>query len=89
MGARVRFRQGKPPLVTDGPFPEVKEVLGGFWMIRVRSKAEAIEWARRCPMPEDADLEIRQVQELEDFPPDVQKAASGFLELQSGGCQGS
>lgn len=78
MGARVRFRQGRPPVVTDGPFPEAREVLGGYWMIRVASRAEAIEWARRCPMCEDADIEVRQVQELEDFPPDVRRAAEGF-----------
>ena len=82
MGARVRFRKGKAPVVTDGPFPEVKEVLGGYWIIQVKSKAEAIEWARRCPMPEDADIEIRQVQEMEDFPADVQQAASGFDEMR-------
>ena len=82
MGARVRFRKGKAPVVTDGPFPEVKEVLGGYWVINVKSKAEAVEWARRCPMPEDADIEIRQVQEMEDFPADVQQAASGFDEMR-------
>src|SRR5512134_2141771 len=48
MGARVSFEGGKPT-VTDGPFPETKEVLGGYWMIRVNSKQEAIEWAKRCP----------------------------------------
>ena len=83
MGARVAFRPGKPPVVTDGPFPEVREVLGGYWMIRVKSKAEAVEWARRCPMPEEAVIEIRQVQEMEDFPPDVQQAAAGFADLQA------
>jgi len=82
MGARVSFKPGKPPVVTDGPFPEVKEVLGGYWVIRVGSKAEAVEWARKCPMMEEAVIEIRQIQEMEDFPPDVQQAASGFDELQ-------
>src|SRR5262245_12347250 len=52
MGARVKFTPGRPPVVTDGPFPEVKEVLGGYWIVNVKSKAEAVEWARRCPMPE-------------------------------------
>jgi len=73
-GARVAFSGGKPK-VTDGPFAEAKEVLGGFWMIEVKSKAEAIEWAKRAPMLVGDVIEIRQVQELADFPPDVQKAA--------------
>src|SRR5579863_8708342 len=47
-GARVSFKSGKP-IVTDGPFAEAKEVLGGYWMIRVNSRAEAIEWARQIP----------------------------------------
>ena len=76
MGARVTFSGGKPK-VTDGPFAEAKEVLGGYWMIQVKSKAEAIEWAKRAPMPDGEFIEIRQVQELSDFPPDVQKAAVG------------
>ena len=73
-GARVAFSGGKRK-VTDGPFAEAKEVLGGFWMIEVKSKAEAIEWAKRAPMLVGDVIEIRQVQELADFPPDVQKAA--------------
>jgi hypothetical protein len=75
MGARVAFAGGKPR-VTDGPFTEAKEVIGGFWIIQVKSKAEAIEWAKRCPMPDGEVIEVRQVQEFEDFPPDVQEAAS-------------
>jgi hypothetical protein len=74
MGARVSFSGGRAK-ATDGPFAEAKEVLGGYWMIQVKSKAEAIEWARRAPMPDGETIEIRQVQELSDFPPDVQKAA--------------
>jgi hypothetical protein len=73
-GARVSFPGGKPK-VTDGPFAEAKEVLGGYWMIDVKSKEEAIAWASRCPASENETIEIRQVQEMEDFPPDVQKAA--------------
>jgi len=80
-GARVTFPDGKPH-VTDGPFAEVKEVLGGYWMIQVRSREEAIEWAKRCPASPNEIIEIRQVQELADFPPDVQKAAAGFAEMQ-------
>jgi len=74
MGARVSFSGGKPK-VTDGPFSEAKEVVGGYWMIQVKSKAEAIEWASRCPASDNEVIEVRQVQELSDFPPDVQKAA--------------
>ncbi len=74
MGARVSFSAGKPK-VLDGPFAEAKEVLGGYWMIQVRSRAEAIEWAKRAPMLEGDVIEIRQVQELADFSPEVRKAA--------------
>ena len=84
MGARVTFPGGKAA-VHDGPFAEAKEVLGGYWMIDVRSKEEAIEWAKRCPATPDETIEVRQVQEIADFPPDVQKAAAGFTDLQAGG----
>ena len=73
MGARVSFPGGKPK-VTDGPFSEAKEVLGGYWMIQVKSKAEAIEWAKRIPGSPNETVEVRQVMEFDDFPPDVQKA---------------
>jgi hypothetical protein len=73
-GARVSFSAGKPK-ITDGPFAEAKEVIGGYWMIQVRSKAEAVEWASRCPAAEGDIIEIRQVFEMSDFQPDVQKAA--------------
>ena len=81
MGARVSFAGGKAK-VTDGPFAEAKEVLGGYWMIQVKSKEEAIEWASRCPGSENEVIEVRQVQEMEDFPEDVQAAASGFDEMR-------
>ena len=74
MGARVSFSGGKPS-VTDGPFTEAKEVLGGYWMIQVKSKEEAIEWASRCPASDNEVIEVRQVQEFDDFPPDVQAVA--------------
>ena len=61
MGARVSFAGGKPT-VTDGPFIETTEVVGGYWMIDVKSKAEAIAWASRCPMADNEIIEIRQVQ---------------------------
>ena len=76
-GARVTFKGGKPK-VTDGPFAEAKEVLGGYWMIQVKSREEAIEWAKRCPGSDSETIEIRQVQELSDFPADVQAAAKGL-----------
>ncbi|MBL8535033.1 MAG: YciI family protein [Betaproteobacteria bacterium] len=82
MGARVSFTGGKP-VVTDGPFPEAREVLGGYWMIRVNSREEAIEWASKCPASDNEIIEIRQVQEFEDFPEDVQQAAAGFSEMQA------
>ncbi len=81
MGARVSFPGGKAK-VTDGPFAETKEVLGGYWMIDVKSREEAIEWAKRCPGGENETIEVRQVQEMSDFPADVQKAAAGFAEMQ-------
>ena len=81
MGARVSFSGGKPK-VTDGPFAETKEVIGGYWMIQVRSKQEAIEWASRCPASDNEVIEVRQVQEFTDFPADVQEAAAGFSEMQ-------
>ena len=80
-GARVSFATGKP-VVTDGPFTESKEVLGGYWMIDVPSKDEAIAWAKRCPGSDNETIEIRQVHEMSDFPADVQQAAAGFTELQ-------
>jgi hypothetical protein len=81
MGARVSFPGGKPK-VSEGPFTEAKEVIGGYWMIQVRSKEEAIEWASRCPASENDVIEIRQVQEMSDFPADVQEAVSKIPELQ-------
>src|SRR5436309_13442927 len=80
MGARVSFKDGTP-VVTDGPFTESKEVLGGYWMIEVASREEAIAWAKKCPASANEVIEIRQVQEMADFPPDVQKAAAGFDRL--------
>ncbi|MEO8379964.1 MAG: YciI family protein [Acidobacteriota bacterium] len=81
MGARVSFAEGKPK-VTDGPFSEAKEVLGGYWIIDVKSKEEAVEWASRCPAGPNEIIEVRQVQELSEFPADVQAAAAGLEEMQ-------
>lgn len=81
MGARISFEGGKP-LVIDGPFIESKEVIGGYWMIEVNSKEEAIAWAKRCPAAGNEIIEIRQAQEMVDFPAEIQEAAAGFTELQ-------
>ena len=81
MGARVSFKDKKPKIV-DGPFAEAKEVLGGYWMIEVASRAEAIAWAKKCPGSPNELIEIRQVQEMADFSPEVQAAAAGFGDLK-------
>ena len=65
-GARVAFADGKPS-VTDGPFTEAKEVIGGYWLIQARSKEEAVEWASRCPANDGDIIEVRQVYEASDF----------------------
>ena len=77
-GARVTFDGGKPR-VTDGPFAEAKEVIGGFWMIQVKSREEAVEWARRAPMADNEIIEIRQVFEPGDFGPEVAKQETALL----------
>lgn len=77
MGARITFKEGRANVV-DGPFAEAKEVVGGYWIIDVASREEAIEWARRCPAGPDETIEVRQVMEMTDFPTDVQSAVAGF-----------
>jgi hypothetical protein len=72
-GARVDFADDKVT-VTDGPFAEAKEVVGGYWLIQARSKEEAVEWAKRCP-GENCSIEVRRVFEMEEFPEDVRAAA--------------
>ena len=67
--------------MKDGPFTEAKEVIGGYWMIQVKSREEAIEWAKRAPMSDNEIIEVRQVQEMDDFPADVRAAAAGLDEL--------
>jgi hypothetical protein len=75
-GARVAFSGGRPT-VTDGPFAETKEVVGGYWIIQARSKDEAVEWAKRVPAGDDEEffVEVRQIFEMDDFPQDVRDAA--------------
>ncbi|MGB6692122.1 MAG: YciI family protein [Terracidiphilus sp.] len=79
-GARVSYLDGKAT-VTDGPFAEAKEAIGGYWIIQVRSREEAIQWAKRAPMANSEIVEVRQIYEKGDFPADVRKAAEGFEEL--------
>jgi hypothetical protein len=69
-GARVSFA-GRNRLVTDGPFAETKELIAGFWLIQVKSKEEAIEWVKRVPFKDGEVIEIRQVFEASDFPPEL------------------
>jgi hypothetical protein len=80
-GARIVFSRGRKPMVTDGPFIETREALGGYWIIDVESKAEAVEWATRCP-GEDCTIEVRQVFEFSEFPDDVQQVAAKYPELR-------
>jgi hypothetical protein len=79
-GARISYADGRAT-VTDGPFAEAKEVIGGYWIIQVRSREEAIEWAQRAPMSSNEIIEVRQIHEMGDFPEDVQKAAEGSENL--------
>ena len=76
-GVRISYATGTPK-VTDGPFAEAKECIGGYWMIQVKSKEEAIEWAKRAPMSRGEIIELRGVHDMQDFPADVQAAAAGF-----------
>ena len=69
-GARIAFSGGKPTM-TSGPFADPRELIAGFWLIRVKSKDEAIEWASRCPFADGEVIEIRQVVEASDFPPEI------------------
>lgn len=81
-GARVSFEGGRPR-VTEGNDVKAKEVLGGYWLINVKSRAEAIEWAMKCPAGSNEIIEVRQVQEMSDFPEDVREAAAGFEEMHT------
>ena len=88
-GARVKF-SGDKRIVTDGPFPETKELVAGFWLWRVKSKEEAIEWAKRCPNPhpgQDSEIEIRQLFEADDFgdalPPEIRAQEERWRNAQA------
>lgn len=80
-GARISFSGGKAK-VTDGPFIESKEVLGGYWIIQAKNKEEAVEWARRVPAAEGDVIEVRQIFEMSDFPDDVKKAADSSVVVE-------
>jgi len=67
---RMKVSRGKH-VFTDGPFTEAKEIIAGFWIIQVKSKEEAVEWAKRCPLPENGLLELRPIFENNDFPPEL------------------
>ena len=73
-GARVEFADGTPS-VTDGPFKDVKDVIGGYWMIVTKSREEAVEWAKRCPAGDGDVIEVRQVFEMSEFPTELQESA--------------
>lgn len=79
-GARISFRGGVP-FVTDGPFAEAKEVVGGYWIIDVASRDEAIEWAKRCPGADNEVIEVRQIQEFEDYSQPVQEIVGQFPDM--------
>jgi hypothetical protein len=80
-GARVTYDTGKP-VVTDGPFAEAKEVLGGYWLIDVGSMEEAIGWAKRAPMSADETIEVRKVHDYKEWPEEARKAVEGFEALR-------
>ena len=80
MGARVSFKGGKAS-VTDGPFAETHEVLGGYWIIDVASKEDAVAWAKRAPMADNEIIEVRRIMAEADFPEDLKAAAAGFEDL--------
>jgi hypothetical protein len=74
LGTRIEIADDGKRTVTDGPFTEAKEAIGGYWIFQTKSKEEAVEWASRCP-EKGCTLEVRQIFEMEDFPADVQEAA--------------
>jgi hypothetical protein len=73
-GARISYAGGKAK-VTDGPFVEAKEVVGGYWLLQAKSKEEVVEWMKRCPAEPGDVIEVRQVFELEEFSAEAQAAA--------------
>ena len=84
MSARVTFKGGKSK-VTDGPFPEAKEVVGGYWVIEVKSREEALEWASRIPGSDNEMVEVRRLFEITDFPAEVQEKFKEFEQQSAEG----
>ena len=82
MGARVRVQGGRLSVI-DGPFSEAKEIIGGYWLIQCKSKEEALAWATRAPMEDGATIELRQVHDMEDFPPEVRALTEDFAASRS------
>jgi hypothetical protein len=80
MGARVSFKGGKSS-VLDGPFTEAKEVVGGYWVIDVKSRADAIDWAKRCPGSDNEVVEVRQIQEFDDYSEPVQDIVQNYADM--------
>jgi hypothetical protein len=77
-GAVITFSAGGKATVTDGPYAEAKEVVGGYWIIQTKSKEEAVEWAKRVPAEEGTTIELRQIFEMSDFSPEIQAAAGDW-----------
>lgn len=75
VGARVSFAEGSEPAIAEGPFDTPQQTVGGYWLIDVASKDEAVRWASRCPASDGDVIEVRQIFEMADFPPEVQAAA--------------
>ena len=80
-GARVTFKSGKP-IITDGPFAETKEVLGGYWIIDVPSQADAVAWAARCPGSDEETIEVRRIQEISDYNEEIQALTAEMAPMQ-------
>jgi hypothetical protein len=88
-GARITWNAEGKPTAIDGPFTETREVIGGFWTIQVKSREEAIEWAKRVPSEDARKIELRQIFEMTEFPAEVQKAGeSATVELRRAGVIG-
>lgn len=80
-GTRVSFKAGKP-IITDGPFAETKEVLGGYWIIEASSQAEAVAWAARCPGADNEVIEVRRLQEISDYNEEIQALTAEMAPMQ-------
>ncbi|MAS14984.1 MAG: transcription initiation protein [Nitratireductor sp.] len=87
-GARVSFASGEP-VVIDGPFIEAKEVLGGFWIINVPTMADAIEWAKRCPASPNETIEVRKIQQMDDYSEEIQEIVKTYPDVLEKGIKRS